>query len=111
MNSGNIVIPAIYEKVWDFTEGLASVAEGYNKVGFIDTTGKLVIPMQDVDYRSRYYSFDNGVAILEVPETGLKGAINKEGKWILPMKGGYQTASDYIRRSNRIIHSGPHTSS
>ena len=86
MNSGKIVIPAIYEKVWDFTEGLAAVAEGYNKVGFIDTTDKLVIPMQEVDYRSGYYSFDNGVAILEAPETGLKGAINKEGEWILPMK-------------------------
>ena len=86
MNSGKIVIPAIYEKVWDFTEGLAAVAEGYNKVGFIDMTGKLVIPMLDVDYRSGYYSFDNGIAILEAPETGLKGAINKNGEWILPMK-------------------------
>ena len=85
MNSGKIVIPATYEKVWDFTEGLAAVAEGHNKVGFIDTTGKLVIPMQDVDHRSGYYSFGNGIAILEEPETGLKGAINKEGKWILPM--------------------------
>lgn len=100
MNSGKIVILATYEKVWDFTEGLAAVAEGYNKVGFIDMTGKLVIPMLDVDYRSGYYSFDNGIAILEAPETGLKGAINKEGKWILPMKYAnifYPNESGYMK--------------
>lgn len=65
MNSGKIVIPATYEKVWDFTEGLAAVAEGYNKVGFIDMTGKLVIPMLDVDHRSGYYYAHNLLVELE----------------------------------------------
>ena len=86
MNSGNIVIPASYEKVWDFNEGLAAVADAEQKVGFIDKNGELQIPMMDVDYRSSYYSFNNGIAILEAPETGLKGAINKEGTWVLPME-------------------------
>ena len=86
MNSGNIVIPASYEKVWDFNEGLAAVADAEQKVGFIDKTGELQIPMMEVDYRSGYYSFENGIAILEAPETGLKGAINKEGTWVLPME-------------------------
>jgi hypothetical protein len=86
MNSGKVVIPAAYEKVWDFNEGLAAVADAEHKVGFIDKTGELQIPMMDVDYRSGYYSFDNGIAILEAPETGLKGAINKEGTWVLPME-------------------------
>lgn len=84
--SGKIVIPAAYEKVWDFNEGLAAVADETNKVGYIDITGNLVIPMQDVDHRSGYYSFEKGISIMEAPITGLKGAINKEGKWVIPMK-------------------------
>ena len=84
--SGKVVIPAVYEKVWDFNEGLAAVADESNRVGFIDKTGALVIPMLDVDHTSGYYSFENGIAILDAPVTGLKGAINKEGKWVLPME-------------------------
>lgn len=84
--SGQIVIPAAYTKVWDINEGLAAVADESNNVGFIDITGKLVIPMQVVDHKSGYYSFENGICIMEAPETGLKGAINKEGKWVIPME-------------------------
>lgn len=84
--SGKIVIPAAYTSVWDFNEGLAAVADAEHKVGFIDITGTLVIPMQDVDHQSGYYSFENGISIMEAPLTGLKGAINKEGKWVIPMK-------------------------
>lgn len=84
--SGKIVIPAAYEKVWDFNEGLAAVADADHKVEFIDITGELVIPLQDVDHRSGYYSFDNGISIMEAPVTGLEGAINKEGKWVIPME-------------------------
>lgn len=83
--SGKIVIPATYTNVWDFNEGLAAVADETNKVGYIDITGTLVIPMQDVDHRSGYYSFKNGISIMEAPVTGLKGAINKDGKWVIPM--------------------------
>ena len=86
MESGEIAIPAAYTKVWDFCEGLAAVADGSNRVGFIDRSGELVIPMLDVDHNPGYYSFDNGIAILEAKGTGLKGAINKEGKWVLPME-------------------------
>lgn len=50
MNSGKIIIPAAYEKIWDFNEGLAAVADADHKVGFIDRTGELKIPMMDVDW-------------------------------------------------------------
>lgn len=86
MESGKIAIPAAYTKVWDFCEGFAAVADESNRVGFINRDGELVIPMQDVDHKPGYYSFDNGIAIMEAPTTGLKGAINKEGKWVIPMK-------------------------
>lgn len=85
IGTGKVAIPAAYTKVWDFCEGLAAVSDGSNRVGFIDRKGDLVIPMQDVDHIPGYYSFGNGIAILESPETGLKGAINKEGKWVIPM--------------------------
>lgn len=79
-------ISANYEKVWDFSEELAAVADTSNKVGFIDNIGKLVIPMMEVDYKSGYYSFENGIAVMEASDIGLKGAINKEGRWVLPME-------------------------
>lgn len=50
MNSGKIIIPAAYEKVCDFNEGLAAVADADHKVGFIDRTNELKIPMMDVDW-------------------------------------------------------------
>lgn len=86
INSGKVVISAAYDKVWDFNEGLAAVADTEHKVGFIDKDGELQIQMMDVDYRSGYYSFENGIAVLESPVTGLKGAIDKEGTWVLPME-------------------------
>lgn len=86
MLSGKIIIPAAYTNVWDFNEGLAAVADESNKVGFIDKSGTLIIPMQNVNHTAGYYSFNNGIAIIEAPENGLKGAINNEGKWVIPME-------------------------
>ena len=37
-------------EVWDFNEGLAAVADADHKVGFIDRTNELKIPMMDVDW-------------------------------------------------------------
>lgn len=84
--TGEIVIPAEYSKVWNFSEGLAAVADEHNRVGFIDRCGKLAITTQDVDYNSDYYYFENDIAILSAPITGLKGAINKHGEWVIPME-------------------------
>ena len=86
MNSGDIVIPASYEKVWDFNEGLAAVSDAEHKVGFIDKTGELQIPMIDVDWKDGYYSFENGLCVLTHTFSGKKGAIDKSGHWILPME-------------------------
>lgn len=84
MNSGDIAIPAVYEKVWDFNEGLAAVADTDHKVGFISRTGELQIPMMDVNWEDGYYSFENGLCVL-THTSGKKGAIDKNGNWILPM--------------------------
>lgn len=40
-----VIVPAIYDNVWSFKEGMASVSIG-DKTGFVDITGSLVIPIQ-----------------------------------------------------------------
>jgi WG containing repeat len=55
--TGQIVIPAKFERADDFSEGLASV-EIDKKSGCIDRTGKLVIPAK-YEY---IYPFENGLA-------------------------------------------------
>ena len=84
--SGKIVIPAAYEKVWDFNEGLAAVADAEHKVGFIDKNGELQIPMMDVDWKDGCYGFENGLCVLTHTSSEKKGAIDKNGNWILPME-------------------------
>lgn len=44
--TGKIVIPTIYKKVGDFSEGLALVVNKNKKYGFIDKTGEVVIPLE-----------------------------------------------------------------
>lgn len=55
------VIPFIYDYLWNFSEGLASV-ELNGKWGFIDKTGKEVIPFI---YDSVWY-FSEGLAAVEL---------------------------------------------
>ena len=55
--TGEVVIPAQYERAWVFSEGLAAVMSG-GKIGFIDRQGRTVIPptwsypvgSQEMDY-------------------------------------------------------------
>lgn len=55
--SGNIVIPAKYDRALDFCEDLARVMQK-GKWGYIDKTGLMVIPVQF----DLAYSFSNGIA-------------------------------------------------
>lgn len=71
------VVPAVYDSVGSFHEGLADVSKN-GKYGFVDTTGKVVI---DLVY-DNVYGFKSGIA--KVVNLGLYGLINKNGKIILP---------------------------
>jgi len=63
----------------DFSEGLAVVRDYNDKYGFIDQTGKLVIPCQWKDA----FSFSEGLAA--VKDTNDKwGFIDKTGKLVIP---------------------------
>lgn len=71
------VVPAIYDSVGSFHEGLAEVSKN-GKYGFVDTTGKIVI---DLTF-DNVYGFSSGIA--KVTNHGRYGLINKKGRIILP---------------------------
>lgn len=73
------VVPAIYDSVGSFHEGLADVSKE-GKSGFVDTTGEVVI---DLAF-DKVYGFRSGIA--KVANLGCYGLINKKGKIILPTK-------------------------
>ena len=86
-NTGETIIPFIYDSAEDFSEGLAAVSKGEyenSKHGFIDKTGKIVIPF-DYDYAG---NFSEGLATFRKgsQETGKYGVIDKNGKTIVPAK-------------------------
>ena len=92
---GVVVIPAIYDKAWDFREGLALV-ELNDKWGYIDKIGKEVIPIKydsgcafseglaRVYLNDEYCYIDkNGKAVTNYHNNSSEGKIRVgiEGKW------------------------------
>ena len=97
-----------YTHTWKFTEGLASVKKG-NKWGFIDTTGKTVVPFQ-WDF---VYPFDEGYAVVfsgtvtsyDIPDTGYYGLIDTTGELIIPCEWtkmhSYAEGLALVQRDNK----------
>lgn len=73
-----------YNSVGPFCEGLAAVykadADGNVKYGYIDTTGKVVIPLK-YDHAD---NFSEGLAAVKV--AGAEGYIDKTGKVVIPLE-------------------------
>jgi putative cell wall-binding protein len=94
--SGKVVIPAQYQWVGDFSEGLAPVY--INKAyGYIDKTGKVVIPAQ---YHT-VSNFQGGLATVsriydEISYERHSAVIDKQGKIVIPFSKKY----NYISRFN-----------
>jgi len=82
--SGNIVIQPEYFMAYDFSGGYAVVANENDKHGFIDKTGKLVIPFL-FDHNSEgtylYQGFSEGLAA--VCKDGKFGYIDEKGSFII----------------------------
>lgn len=87
-NKAIIPINLAYETVSDFSDGLAAVFNYEEnsdnlKYGYIDKTGKLVIPMQFTkaywDDSEGLIDFNNGIAVVNDTE-GRTFCINKKGK-------------------------------
>ncbi|MDR0928041.1 MAG: WG repeat-containing protein [Ignavibacteria bacterium] len=73
-----------------FSEGLAGVEgqEPGGKYGYIDKTGKLVIPCQfeqlPLHHTPDEFSFSDGMAMVQLEHNGKYGYIDKTGKLIVP---------------------------
>lgn len=69
-----------YDRTGSFSEGLAPVYIG-NKLGYIDTTGREVIPViYDDDYRADRFRY--GVALVKM--NNLYGLVDRTGKLVVP---------------------------
>ncbi|MEC5146974.1 WG repeat-containing protein [Chitinophaga sp. 212800010-3] len=82
-----LIIPVGFKKARPFSEGLAAVQNADGNWGFINTSGKLIIPYTYSRETSRFMS---GLARVENKE-GLKGFINKDNVVVIPPRYEYAT--------------------
>lgn len=75
--TGKMVIPCIYDDVWNFSEGLAMVTLD-DKCGYIDQTGKEIVPC----IYDNAGDFSEGLAFVELDEK--YGFIDQTGKVVIP---------------------------
>lgn len=79
-----IILREEYERIGDFHDGLACVESAGGKLGFIDETGKMVIPQIYYAYRQAFGEFKDGFAIMCMEENCEFCAIDRFGKTIIP---------------------------
>lgn len=90
--SGQLVISprklSEYSMVFGFREGRAMVIDDREKAGFIDKKANLVIPckyhVELYEMDPKYSFFSNGIATLGDKDTGQMGAIDLNGKTVIP---------------------------
>lgn len=73
-----------YDEISIFSEGMAVVRKG-NKWGFIDSTGKLVVPMEYDEYH-KSFPYSEGLVCMRKGDykTGKWGFIDKKGRVKIP---------------------------
>lgn len=91
---GNIVIHEKYDRVDDFSEGLALVELNF-LYGFIDKTGNEIIPLKYNDAKS----FSEGLACVGIG-LGKYGFIDKTGHEIIPLK--YNRAGSFSESMAKV---------
>lgn len=77
--NGKVVIEPAFDKAYHFTDRLAGVSLGKEGWGFIDRTGKVVIP---AEFAWVYGGFRHGIA--EVAFDRKRAYLNKKGEWVWP---------------------------
>ena len=86
VNTGKIIIPAQYNRAWNFSEGMAAVLKD-GIISFINSDGKpafdatFPIYYQD-DYNSIAPQFHNGLCVMRSAENKW-GMINTRGEWAI----------------------------
>lgn len=99
VNTGEVVIDAVYEHAWVFSEGLAAVVEPDGKMGFIDHTGKYVIAPELDYFASHDYVFKHSVCCIADGD-GNQGLLSREGQWVLPQEYSW---IDYVAETDMFI--------
>lgn len=95
--NGQQAFPGLYTYALPFSEGLAYVCTDNGKSGFIDKTGKMIIPVQSDDHiESNIYQFSNGLAIVISENTDSQN--RKKTYGLIDKKGNYfkSPVYDYI---------------
>lgn len=103
-NTGYPLTENIYNKAWNFSEGLGAV-ETNGMLGFVDRDMNLVIPQKFKIVRAsdewpNAIQFNKGQCVLHLTPDSI-GVINKNGEWILPPV--YQAISDLTSDSCRVV--------
>lgn len=86
LNTGKIVIPAAYDRAWNFSEGLAAVMLN-GRIRFINEQGSFAFDTQypilyDDDYKTIAPRFHGGTCAIRNLQ-GNWGLINTHGEWIV----------------------------
>lgn len=106
VNTGKIIIPAQYQRAWNFSEGIAAVyKEGL--VSFIDSSGEPAFPTTfpiryNLNYDDIAFQFHNGLCVMKTMDNKW-GLINTEGEWVV--EPVYTTISA-PRKGYRIVSDG-----
>lgn len=86
VNTGRIVIPAQYQRAWNFSEGIAVVyKEGL--VSFINESGEPAFPTTfpiryDLNFDNIAFQFHDGLCVMRTMD-GQWGLINAQGEWVV----------------------------
>lgn len=103
--TGKIVLEPKFDRVWDFSDGLAAVLiEDDGKWGYMDKTGKLVISPRFEGFPNGYVSpFSDGLAMIEVKDKF--GYIDRTGEFVIPPR--FLEGSDFSEGFARVVLEGP----
>jgi hypothetical protein len=89
LNTGTVVIPAVYTHAFQFSEELAVVTNERNQIGIIDRKGKLIVPFNYtyIPYvadklADQVYCFSDGKCI--ITDNNFFGMVDTSGNEILP---------------------------
>lgn len=108
INTGRVVIPAKYDRAWNFSEGLAAVIkEGL--ISFINEQGEQAFPATfpfryDDDHADYAFQFHNGLCVM-ISWDHKWGLINTRGEWVVEP---IYTEINKPHLGYRIVYDGNH---
>ena len=133
---GTLVVPLIYDRICEFSEGLAAVYKStpnryelpgtnvmvtgsIDKIGFIDKTGTVVIPMiYEQIYSTTMIKSDNNTGtgyikspgfsegLISVKKDGKWGVIDKQGNTAIPFKYDYPVIGSFHNGLAKFVSGG-----